>query len=241
MARKRNDTGSSLRSPVTVLRRWRLLTSLSSTPVTSSTTVLVRNWMLAWAMARSSMMRLARKRSVRLMTVTLVAKRVRKSALHGEIAAANDGDLLARGEEAVARGAGADAVADERLLTGQAEPARGRSRRNDERARADGLLVGANVELVRVFPEVDGDEVRHLEFGTEADRLLLHVLDQLRALDARRPARKVLDQRGDGELAAGLVAFDDERLEVSASGVDGGCEAGASGTQNDGVSGGLGS
>ena len=36
--------------------------------------------MLGWAVARSIMMRLARKRSVRLMSVTLVAKRVRKSA-----------------------------------------------------------------------------------------------------------------------------------------------------------------
>ncbi len=43
--------------------------------------------------------------------------------LHGGIAAADDGDLLAGEKEAVAGGAGADAVADERLLRGQSQPA----------------------------------------------------------------------------------------------------------------------
>ncbi len=42
--------------------------------------VLWRNSIWGWAMARSSMMREARKFSVRLMMVTLVAKRVRKMA-----------------------------------------------------------------------------------------------------------------------------------------------------------------
>ena len=43
---------------------------------------------------------------------------------HGGVAAADDSDLFAGEKEAVAGGAGADAVADEGLLGGQAEPAR---------------------------------------------------------------------------------------------------------------------
>jgi hypothetical protein len=42
---------------------------------------------------------------------------------HGGVAAADDRDLLARGEEAVAGGAGGDAVADEGLFGGEVQPA----------------------------------------------------------------------------------------------------------------------
>ncbi len=157
--------------------------------------------------------------------------------LHGGVAAADDGDLLAGGEEAVACGAGADAVADERLLAGQAEPAGAGAGGDDERAGVDGLLAGAEVEDVGVLREVGGDELGHLELRAEADGLLLHVLDELGALDALGPAGEVFDQRGDGELAAGLVALEDERLEVGARGVDGGGEAGAAGAEDDGVAG----
>ena len=65
--------------------------------------------------------------------------------------------------------------------------------------------------------------------------LLLHVLDELGALDAFGPAGEIFDERGDGELAAGLVAFKDEGLEVGTRGVDGGGEAGAAGAEDDGV------
>jgi len=67
-------------TPVAVFLRRRPLTSFSSTPRTSSTIVLVRNSMEAWACARSSMMGEARNLSVRLIRVTLEAKRVRKRA-----------------------------------------------------------------------------------------------------------------------------------------------------------------
>ncbi len=71
--------------------------------------------------------------------------------------------------------------------------------------------------------------------GAEARRLLLHVVDQLRALNAVGPAGKVLDQGGDGELAAGFVAFEDQRLQVGARGVDGSGKSGAAGAEDDGV------
>ncbi len=78
-------------------------------------------------------------------------------------------------------------------------------------------------------------EVAHAKLGAEAGGLLLHVFDEFGALDAFGPAGEVFDQGGDGELAAGLVAFEDEGLEVGAGGVDGGGEAGAAGAEDDQV------
>src|SRR5260370_38903724 len=72
----------------------------------------------------------------------------------------------------------------------------------------------------------------HGKFGAEADRLLLHVLDEVGTLDALGPARKVFDQRGDGELIAGLVAFEYQRLEVGACSVDGSGKSGAAGAED---------
>jgi len=124
-------------------------------------------------------------------------------------------------------------MADEGLFAGQIEPARGRSGSDDERARVDRLF--AEVEGEGAFAEIDGREVRHFELGAEADGLLLHVFDELRTLDSFGPTRKVLDQRGDGELTAGLMSFEDEGLQVGAGSVDGSGQAGASGAEDDSV------
>jgi len=77
--------------------------------------------------------------------------------------------------------------------------------------------------------------MRQLKLGPEARGLLLHVVDQFRTLDALRPAGKVLDQGGDGELAAGFVAFEDQGIEAGAGGVDGRGESGAAGAEDYGV------
>ncbi len=98
-----------------------------------------------------------------------------------------------------------------------------------------GVFACAEVQLIRVLAQVDGDEVGHLQLCAKAHGLLLHVLDQVGSLDALRPAGKVLHQRGDRELAAGLVAFEDERLQVGAGGVNSSGKAGAAGAQDDGV------
>ena len=65
--------------------------------------------------------------------------------LHGGVAAADDGDLFAGGEKAVAGGAGRNAIADERLLGRQVEPARAGAGSNDEGAGVDAF--GADLEL----------------------------------------------------------------------------------------------
>ncbi len=106
-------------------------------------------------------------------------------------------------------------------------------RGDDEGPGVDGLL--AEIEGEGPLGEVDGVEVRHPQLGAEADRLLLHVLDQLGALDAFRPAGKVLDQGGDRELSARLVALQHQGLEVCPCRVDGSSQARASGAQDDSV------
>src|SRR4051812_43296975 len=65
------------------------------------------------------------------------------------------------------------------------------------------------------------------ELGAKPLRLLLHVLDQLGALDAVRKSGEVLHQRGERELAAGLMPFDHQWLQISAGSVNGGSQAGA--------------
>ena len=156
-----------------------------------------------------------------------------ESLFHGGVATADDGDLLTTGEEAVAGGARADAMADEGLLGGQIEPSGAGTGGDDEGAGEDGF--GADLELDGALGEIDGVEMTHAELGAEAGGLLLHVLDELGTLYAFGPAGKVFDQSGDGELSAGLVAFEDEGLEIGAGGVDGGSEAGAAGAEDDGV------
>ena len=81
------------------------------------------------ASARSAMILLARNSSRRWMIVTVSAKRVRKRGLlHRRVAAADDHDVLVAEEEAVAGGAGRDAVA-EQLLLARARPAAARPSR----------------------------------------------------------------------------------------------------------------
>jgi hypothetical protein len=71
-----------------------------------------------------------------------------------------------------------------------------------------------------------------LEFRAEFLRLLAHVLNELRPQDAIREAREILDVRGERKLSAGLVAVDDQRLEVRAPGIDGGGQTSAATADN---------
>ncbi len=77
------------------------------------------------------------------------------------------------------------------------------------------------------------------EFCAEAGGLFAHVLDELGTLDAVGPAGKVLNEGGDGELAAGLMALDDEWLEVGARRIDGGGKTGAAGAEDNGIANGV--
>ena len=97
-------------------------------------------------------------------------------------------------------------MSDEGLLGGKAEPARGGTAGDDE---------GAGLELSLPRLSANGCCVRsaalrraEAEFCAEAWACLSHVPDELGALDAIGPAGEVFDHGSEGELAAGLVAFE---------------------------------
>ena len=79
------------------------------------------------------------------------------------------------------------------------------------------------------------DRAVHI-LGAEMLRLLLHVLDEIRPVDAFGKAGEILDQRGDGKLAAGLMSADDQRLQIGPGGIDGGSVSGAAGADDHNVS-----
>lgn len=96
-------------------------------------------------------------------------------------------------------------MTDEGLLGGEIQPAGAGARGDDESAGVDGLL--AEVEGEGTLGEIDGAEVGEAQLCSEADSLLLHVLDEVGALNTLGPSGEVFYQRGDGELASGFVAF----------------------------------
>ena len=83
--------------------------------------------------------------------------------------------------------------------------------------------------------EFDAVQVRQLEGRAEARGLLLHVFDQLRPLDAVRPAGKfstsvVMESWPPGSWPSSTSGF-----RSGACGVDGRGKSGAAGAKNDGV------
>ena len=124
-------------------------------------------------------------------------------------------------------------MADELLLVGQAEPTGGSTAGDDERLSVHLLL--AEMEQERTLAEVRTGEVGHAVFGAETFRLLAHVLDQLRPHNSLGKAGKVLHQRCERELAAGLVALDHKRFQIGARRIKGGSVSGAAGTDDDDV------
>ncbi|MNS98675.1 hypothetical protein D3C72_1330470 [compost metagenome] len=71
------------------------------------------------------------------------------------------------------------------------------------------------------------------DLGLEALGVLLHALHQRRAGQAMGVARPVVDFGGGGQLAAGLHAGDQQRLEVGTGGIHRGAVTGWAGTEND--------
>ncbi len=74
-----------------------------------------------------------------------------------------------------------------------------------------------------------------LVFRAKTRRLFAHVLDQLRPLNALRKAGKVFDQSRQRELASGLVAFEHQRFQVGACGIERGSVASTARSHNNDV------
>ncbi len=139
------------------------------------------------------------------------------------VAAADDGDVVAAEEEAVAGRARGNAVTEERLLVRQPEHAGLGAGRDDDRAGE--LVVAADPDPLRVRGEIDLVDVGGDELGAEALGLLAELRHEVGADDAVGEARVVLDVGRQHQLPAGLDTFDDERLQVGPGGVDGGRES----------------
>ncbi|MCY1440256.1 hypothetical protein D9M71_565230 [compost metagenome] len=71
------------------------------------------------------------------------------------------------------------------------------------------------------------------DLGFKTLGVLLHTLHQSRAGQAVGVARPVVDFGGGGQLAAGLHAGDQQRLEVGTGGIHRSAVTGRAGTEND--------
>jgi hypothetical protein len=145
-------------------------------------------------------------------------------------------DVLILEEEAVARGAGRQAVPQEPLLRFDSEEPRRGAGGDDQRPGEEVMLV-VDGEAERPLRQVGRGGRASQVLGAESRRLLADVLDQLRAHDAGGEAGEVLHLGRQTELTAGLVAVDQERPQVGARGVDRGRQTGAAGAEDDDISG----
>src|SRR6201982_1106199 len=135
------------------------------------------------------------------------------------IAAADHQHLLAAIEEAVASGAGGNAVALEFLLGRQLQPTRLGAGRDDE-AVCEVMVAGLALDPERPVGKIDLAHMIADELGPDVLGLLLHLLHQPGPLDDVCEAGVVLDVGRDGELATGLDALDQDRLQHGAGGID---------------------
>ncbi len=135
------------------------------------------------------------------------------------IAAADHEHFLVAIEEAVAGGAGGNAIAAEFLFAGQIEPARLRAGRKDQRV-GEIDIAGIAIEPERAARQIELVDVVGDHPGADMGRLLLHLLHEPGALDHVGKARIVFDVGGDGELAARRDTLDQDRIEHGAGGID---------------------
>ena len=153
----------------------------------------------------------------------------------GGVTAADDGyrDIPVKGT--VAGGATGQTMADEALFIGQSKVPWGCAGGDDHGACfPDGAIIGDDFEVASVhFFDVLDQSV--FDACAKAFCLGLHVHHQFGSLDAFGEARKVFHFRRRGELAAGLIACEDERIEVGAACIDSGGVAGAAGANDDDV------
>ena len=206
-----------------------------SSPRTSVTWVFHSKRIFSWARARSCMILDARSVSRRWMTVTVVGEaREEQRLFHGRVATADDGDVLAAKEEAVARRARGEPVAQ------VVAPRRGRSASASvapvAKMTASAVMLGSSsppnhARKGRVVG-VEAMDLLDAQVRAEARGLLAHAHHQVGPGDRLGEAGVVLDVGREHELAAGLVgrgrglAFDHDGVQLRASGVDGGGEPG---------------
>src|SRR5262245_59121864 len=118
------------------------------------------------------------------------------------------------------------------LLRRQLQPTRLGAGRDDHGV-CEVAVAGLAFELERPVAQIDLAHVVADELGPHMLGLLLHLLHQPGTLDDVCKARIVLDIGGDGELATGLDALKEDRLQHGAGGIDRGRIARRPGADDD--------
>ena len=140
--------------------------------------------------------------------------------LNRRVAAANHSDLLAAEEESIACRAGRNALAAQLLLSRNAEPFGLRTGADHNRVADILVTTVTNRAVRRTILEIDIDDGVPQHPRADMLGLRLHLLHKPRALDYVRKAGIVLDISSDSQLAAGLQALHNNRLEHGASTID---------------------
>src|SRR6266542_2875373 len=145
--------------------------------------------------------------------------RQERRLFHGRVAAPDHDDLLPLEEEGVAGRARRHTVTHQALLGLEAQELGGGAGGNDHGVGGHGA---SGIERQAEGPHRKvhlGDRVE-LDIRPETLRLLPEDLHHLGPLDSVLESRIVLDFRRDRELSARLRAFDDDRLELGAGGIE---------------------
>ena len=121
-------------------------------------------------------------------------------------------------------------MADEPVFVRQPQPARRSAGSDDERAGFDPLAF--DVEAERALGEVGILHGAVAILSAEPLGLMFHVLDQVRSVDAFGKSREIFDFGGERQLPAGVVTGDDDRFQIGARRIHGGCISCTPGTND---------
>ena len=143
---------------------------------------------------------------------------------HGGVTTANDSDILIPKKESVTRRAGRNAFSVIFFLRIDSEPLRRSARGYDQRGCRYGLPV-IEMKNERTLRGIDFRDATNVKACSETLGLFAELIHQIRAHDAFGETWIIFDVTRDGQLPAGLLAFNNEGLKVRAGRVDRGGEA----------------
>src|ERR1035437_7277506 len=157
----------------------------------------------------------------------------------GRVAAADDRDVLTAKEEAVARGARGESVAQVLLFTGNVQHERTSTRRENDRVGGDaGVSVASQPRTKGPDGGVEFVHFFDTQISAKARGLLAHLYHEFWSGDGLGKPRVVLDVGGEHDLAAGLIAgqrgfaLNDDRIQSRAGDENGGREPGGTRANN---------
>ena len=150
---------------------------------------------------------------------------------HRRVAPANHDDFAVAEKGAIAGRASGNAEAQQVSLRFDPEHPRRGPGGDNQRLGLVGFFRDGDLE--RALAQVHGRHGTGLELSAETLRLFSRAFDQLRSQNPFGKAGEVLNLGGQSELSAGLVAVQNERLQVRTSGIDGGGQPRAAATDDD--------